>query len=72
MKNGCRQWTMSTYHLDVANAMNMGIYIETALQSTWKIIKKPLSRETTKVSPKLGVKEKEESVDTRRKMRTYT
>ena len=63
---------MSTYHSDAANAMNMGIYIEIALQSTGKIIKKPRLRETTRVSPKLGVKEEEERVHTRRKMRTKT
>ena len=52
MNNGCRHWTMRTYHSYAANAMNMDIYIEISLQSTRKIIKKPLVI-TPRNSPKL-------------------
>jgi len=59
---------MNTHPLDAENARNMGIYTETTLHSSGKIIKNPLSRETTRVSPKLGVKEKEESIHTTKKL----
>jgi len=63
---------MNTYHLDTANAMNMGIYIRIAPQSTRKITKEPMWREIMRVSPKLGAKEKGEIIHTRREMRTNT
>lgn len=61
---------MSTYHLDATNAMNMGIYTETAPQSIGNITRKPLWREIMRVSPKSGAKEKGESIHTIRQVMT--
>jgi len=52
---------MNMSHLSGISSMNTGTYTETAHQANWKATQKPPQENISRVSPRWGVKGKEES-----------
>lgn len=61
---------MSTYLLDVANVINMNIYLDTTQQVIWKEMGKPLWINITRVLPRLEPKGKGVNDQKRKTLKT--